>query len=45
MNKQDKTLVTVVMPVYNAGEFLVEAIESIRNQTYRNWELIAVDDA
>jgi len=33
------------MPVYNAGEFAVEAIESILNQTYRNFELIIVDDA
>jgi len=32
------------MPVYNAEQYLVEAIESIRNQTYTHWELIAVDD-
>lgn len=32
------------MPVYNAGDFLVEAIQSLQNQTYENWELIAVDD-
>lgn len=32
------------MPVYNAGNFLVEAIESIRNQSHSNWELIAVND-
>lgn len=32
------------MPVYNAGDYLVEAIESIRKQTYRKWELICVDD-
>ena len=46
MNKHRKNqpLVSVIMPVYNAGKFLVEAIESIRNQTYQNWELIAVND-
>lgn len=44
MNKQ-KPLVSVVMPVYNAGEFLVEAIESILAQTYQNFEFIIVDDA
>lgn len=33
------------MPVYNAGSFLAEAITSIQNQTYNNWELICVDDA
>lgn len=32
------------MPVYNAGSFLVEAIESILNQTYKNYEFIIVDD-
>lgn len=37
-------LVSVVMPVYNAEKFLSEAIRSILNQTYRNFELIIVDD-
>jgi glycosyltransferase involved in cell wall biosynthesis len=41
----DQPLVSVVMPVYNAGEYLVEAIESILNQTYTNFEFIIVDDA
>lgn len=37
-------LVTVIMPVYNAGSFLAEAIESVLNQTYRNLELLLIDD-
>ncbi len=32
------------MPVYNPGDYLVEAIQSIREQTYKHWELIAIDD-
>ena len=32
------------MPVFNAGEFLTEAIESILHQTYKNFEFIIVDD-
>ena len=37
-------LVSVVMPVYNAGDYLVEAINSIRKQTFKNWEMVCVDD-
>jgi glycosyltransferase involved in cell wall biosynthesis len=40
-----QVLVSVVMPVYNTAYFLPEAIESIVNQTYRNIELVIVDDA
>ncbi len=45
MKKQThKPLVSVIMPVYNAGLFLAESIESILNQTYKNFEFIIVDD-
>ncbi|HJS53752.1 MAG TPA: glycosyltransferase [Chitinophagaceae bacterium] len=37
-------LVSVVMSVYNGSKWLEEAIESIINQTYTNWEFIIVDD-
>jgi len=37
-------LVSVVMPVYNAGRFLSTAIKSILRQTYANFELVIVDD-
>jgi glycosyltransferase involved in cell wall biosynthesis len=36
--------VSVVMPVYDAGEFVEEAVESIRRQTFCDFELICVDD-
>lgn len=39
-----KTLISVIMPVYNAGDFLVDAIESILNQTYQNFEFIIIND-
>lgn len=37
-------LVSVIMPVYNAERFLSQAIQSILDQTYKNFELIIIDD-
>ena len=36
--------VSVVIPVYNSEKFLAESIESVLNQTYKNLEIIAIDD-
>ncbi|MBL4707510.1 MAG: glycosyltransferase [Flavobacteriales bacterium] len=37
-------LVSVIMPAYNAEKYISESILSIINQTYRNWELIIIND-
>ena len=37
-------LVTVVMAAYNAAEHIVEAIDSVLNQSFRDFELLVVDD-
>lgn len=37
-------LISVIMPVYNAQDYLAEAIDSVFSQSYSNWELILVDD-
>jgi glycosyltransferase involved in cell wall biosynthesis len=36
--------VSVIIPCYNQGKFLNEALASVYNQTYTNWECIMVDD-
>lgn len=36
---------TVLLPVYNAGKYLTEAISSILNQSYQNFELLIINDA
>ena len=36
--------VSIILPTYNRAGLIMETIESIRHQTYSNWELIIVDD-
>ncbi|NDW17733.1 glycosyltransferase [Dysgonomonas sp. 216] len=36
--------VSVLMPVFNSGEFLTESIDSVINQSFTDWELIVVND-
>lgn len=37
-------LISIVMPAYNAAQYIEQSIESVLKQSYTNWELIIVDD-
>lgn len=43
MKKPDE-LISIIVPVYNAGQYIEETMTMVQAQTYRNWELILVDD-
>lgn len=43
-NLYNDTKITVVVPVYNTSDYLTKCISSITNQTYRNLEIILIDD-
>ena len=38
-------MISVIMPLYNNEKYVIEAIKSVINQTYKNWELIIINDA
>ncbi len=37
-------LVSIIMPTFNREKKIIKAIDSVRSQTYKNWELIIVDN-
>ena len=40
-----RPLVSIITPTYNSEKFINETIGSVLKQTYKNWELILIDDA
>ena len=41
---EKQPLVSIIMPVFNSEKYVSEAIESVRNQGHKNWELLIVND-
>lgn len=44
MKRVEKDLVTVIVPIYNTEKYLDHCIRSIADQTYRNLEILLIDD-
>lgn len=44
MMDRETGLVSVIVPVYNAGQFIAETIGYVQRQSYAKWELLLVDD-
>ncbi|MBU5594364.1 glycosyltransferase [Amphibacillus sp. MSJ-3] len=45
MNKEQiNPMVSIITPTYNAESFIIDTIESVRQQNYSNWEMIVIDD-
>ncbi len=42
--KNNDSLVSIIMPVYNGGVLIRQSIESLLRQTYNNWECIIIND-
>ena len=43
-SRDNKPLVSVIVPTYNYGHFIEETLECLCSQTYPNWECVVIDD-
>ena len=39
-----QNMVSIIVPVYNAGNYIEETIRMVEAQTYQDWELLLIDD-
>lgn len=44
MNIKKEELVSIIMPAYNCGDFIGITLDTVINQSYKQWEVIIVDD-
>jgi len=41
---KDAPLVSIVVPTYNRAHIILETLESVKLQSYQNWECLVIDD-
>src|SRR6476660_5448744 len=41
---QDAPVISIILPVYNGGAYLVQSVESVLKQSLKNFELLILDD-
>ena len=39
-----KDCIDIIMPAYNCEKYINQAIETVKQQTYTNWQLIIIND-
>lgn len=44
MHRDAQSLVSVIIPIYNVEKFLDQCLESVLGQTYRNIEVLCIND-
>ena len=44
MNKKKNPLISIIIPTFNSANYLKHTINSVINQSYKNWELLIIDD-
>ena len=44
MNTKLTPLVSIIIPTFNHAKFISKALNSVKNQTYHNWEAIIIDN-